>query len=190
MGAPLELIVQRGEGGRVRLLSPGVGRFTRPIEKDGLLSGGQSAGVLSCLGDERALVVPAGIAGRVVGAPPAPMRASVGYGTPLYELAPIGEAPAADAGLVEEHAGELVFRAPLSGRFWHRPAPDRAPFVSAGDALRAGQPIGLLEVMKTFNQVSYRAAGSLPATARVVRMRAADGAEVEEGEPLVEVEPA
>ena len=190
MSAPLELIVEPGEDGRVRLLSPAVGRFTCPIAKHGLVSGGQGAGMLLCLGVEHALVVPPGVAGRVTNAAPRLVRAPVGYRAVLYELAPIGEAPAADAGVAPAHEGELVFRAPLSGRFWHRAAPDRPPFVSAGDALGAGQPIGILEVMKTFSHVSYRATGPLPERARVVRVLAGDGAEVEEGEPLVEVEPA
>jgi biotin carboxyl carrier protein len=70
-----------------------------------------------------------------------------------------------------------------------------------GLLLAPGQAVGLIEVMKTFAQVQYRpdvtgVAGAtgkgrpLPERARIVRLIAADGAEVARGAPLFEVEPA
>jgi hypothetical protein len=43
--------------------------------------------------------------------------------------------------------------------------------------------------MKTFTQVVYRADGVLPERARAVRWLAADGSDVNEGDPLLEIAP-
>ena len=82
-------------------------------------------------------------------------------------------------------------RSPHAGRFWHRPIPDgAAAFCRAvGSELEAGHTVGLIEVMKTFTHLRYGATGELPERAKVVRFVAEDGAEVAEGEALIEIEP-
>jgi biotin carboxyl carrier protein len=52
-----------------------------------------------------------------------------------------------------------VIRSPLPGTFYRRPSPDADPFVSEGEEVRAGDAIGLIEVMKTFYEVRAEAAG-------------------------------
>ncbi len=42
--------------------------------------------------------------------------------------------------------------------------------------------------MKTFSTVPYRPAAGLPDRARVVRWVAADGADVQKGDPILELE--
>jgi biotin carboxyl carrier protein len=59
--------------------------------------------------------------------------------------------------------------------------------VEAGQTIAAGTPIGLIEVMKTFTHVTYQPRENLPPQARVVRMIAGDGADVREGEALLEI---
>jgi hypothetical protein len=44
--------------------------------------------------------------------------------------------------------------------------------------------------MKTFSTVPYRASKGLPARARVVRWLAADGGDVQKGDPILGLEPA
>jgi acetyl-CoA carboxylase biotin carboxyl carrier protein len=189
----LELLARRGAGDRVELLSPAVGLFTGAAPPGHVLTAGATAGALLVLGVTMPLVVPAGGDGRVASKRPDRVREPVGYGTVLYELVPISAEHAAasseSAPAVESTAG-LFVRSPLSGRFWHRAAPGEPPIVSAGSELAPGQPVGLIEVMKTFSHVRYEAAGGLPERARVVRLVAGDGEEVAEGTPLVEVEPA
>jgi acetyl-CoA carboxylase biotin carboxyl carrier protein len=77
----------------------------------------------------------------------------------------------------------LVFRAPTSGRFYTRSAPDKPPFVEVGTELAPGATICLLEVMKTFNRVTYHGA-----PARVKEVLVADGADVNSGDPLLALE--
>lgn len=189
--ARIELLVARDENG-THLLSPGVGHFTQGRPRGSLLAPGDVAGVIETLGVARELIVPASVTGRIVSDPPQRVHEPVGYRSPLYTLSPI-DAAAADAA-VEERAGPasgaLVFRAPYSGRFWHRPSPNDPAFVSEGDVFAAGATIGLIEVMKTFTHLHYDATGELPEKARAVRLLVGDGEEVSQGDPLIEVEGA
>jgi biotin carboxyl carrier protein len=197
------LIEDRGEG--LALLSPGVGLFAAAHGEGDLMTAGTHAGVLLVLGESIALVVPEGVEGRVTSAPPIRTRQPVGWGDRLYQLEPIAEggdvadsrrmrgtrsgAPRgadARASTVEGDAGRLLVRSSQSGRFYLRPTPGDPPFAAADSVLDAGQPIGLIEVMKTFAHVHYAGPG-LPPRARVVRVLVEDGAEVAAGDPLLEV---
>jgi acetyl-CoA carboxylase biotin carboxyl carrier protein len=50
---------------------------------------------------------------------------------------------------------------PLPGIFYRKPGPDKEPFVNEGDAVEAGQTIGLIEIMKQFSEVRTETAGIL-----------------------------
>lgn len=54
-------------------------------------------------------------------------------------------------------------QSPLPGTFYHKPAPEAAPFKAAGDAVAVGDTIGLVEVMKTFIEVKAEQAGQFEA---------------------------
>jgi len=189
-----EPLILCAKDGSIELRSPAAGLFTCAFERGAALTPGQTAGVLVRLGRATRLVVPAGAAGVVVSARPERVRAPVGFGELLYELAPLGAAgldlAAAAPGSTGAGAagGVLALRAPQSGRFYQRPAPGAAPFVAPGAALEPGTTVGLVEVMKTFAHVTYRPTGALPERARMVRYLTDDGAAVREGDPLLEVE--
>lgn len=186
----LELIARTVDGGTA-LCAPEVGWYTRAPLEGRVLVGGEEAGVLVTLGRARALVVPAGIGGVVRSAPPEAVHHAVGWGDELLRLAPLSDAaperPVQAAAIAA--GGALLLRSDTPGRFWHRAAPEAPVLVRPGDVLEEGRPVGLIEVMKTFAQVLYRARGGLPARARVVRVLAADGADVSLGEGLIELEP-
>ena len=55
-----------------------------------------------------------------------------------------------------------------------------------GGRLRSGQAVGLVEVMKTFNQILYGGPG-LPAEVTVVEIRCEDGDEIQAGQVLIVV---
>jgi biotin carboxyl carrier protein len=190
----LELRVVRAEpgDGSVRLASPAVGAFTCAVPCGRVLAPGEVAGVLVELGSAIELVVPEGVAGVVRNEAPEPVHAPVGFGTVLYELdVEARAASGATAAASQASAtGALGFPSPSAGRFWHRTAPGEPALVSPGDVLEPGRAIGVIEVMKTFTLVRYAAGGALPARARVARVLAADGSEVAERSPLLELEPA
>lgn len=193
----LELFVERSDD-RTRLRSPEVGLFAGALPAGSLLAPGQVAGTIETLGRERQLLVPDDVGGRIVSDPPALTRSPVGYGDVVYEVEPIaaGSAlatrvpPAASTARTSPDARALLLPSPQAGRFYHRPAPGDPPFVAVGAIVADGEVVGMIEVMKTFSHVPYRAGGSLPRRAKVLRAIAADGADVKRGDPLLEVEPA
>jgi biotin carboxyl carrier protein len=186
----IELLARAVEGGTA-LCAPDVGWYTRATELDRVLVAGEEAGVLVTLGRVRALIVPEGVSGVVRTNAPEAVHHPVGWGDELLRLAPLASAPAARAPSAAQTSkdAQLVLRSDTPGRFWHRASPGAPALVQAGDVLEEGRAVGLIEVMKTFAQVVYRARGGLPARARVTRVLAADGADVAHGEALLELEP-
>lgn len=69
---------------------------------------------------------------------------------------------------------------PLPGTFYRRPAPDQPAYKEEGDAIAAGDVIGLVEVMKSFHEVKADAPGT------VTRFLVANEDPVMAGQPLVE----
>lgn len=70
---------------------------------------------------------------------------------------------------------------PLPGTFYSKPAPDQSQFKSVGDAVSVGDVIGLIEVMKSFNEVVADQSGTI--TAFVVE----DEEPVMAGQALIEL---
>ena len=48
---------------------------------------------------------------------------------------------------------KVEVRAPMSGVFYRKPAPDQPPYVEVGDQVKKKQILGLLETMKVFQKV-------------------------------------
>jgi acetyl-CoA carboxylase biotin carboxyl carrier protein len=63
-----------------------------------------------------------------------------------------------DAG---KSAKRVEVRAPMSGVFYTRPAPDQPPYVELGDEVKKKQVLGLLETMKVFQSVKSPSAGRI-----------------------------
>jgi acetyl-CoA carboxylase biotin carboxyl carrier protein len=148
-------------------------------------------GELEILGRLVAVVAPDGARGVAVGvAGGGAARRAVEFGTPLVTVdprGPAGDAATAAAPGAAAAAGDAasgrVYRAPMSGRFYGRPGPDKPPYVAAGGTLEAGATICMLEVMKTFNRVTYSGE-----PARVCAVLVADGDDVSAGDPLLALE--
>jgi biotin carboxyl carrier protein len=71
---------------------------------------------------------------------------------------------------------------PLPGTFYRRPSPDEPPYKDKGDAVAEGDVIGLVEVMKSFNEVKADASGT------VVAYLVENEDPVMAGQPLVELD--
>ncbi|MGI9490391.1 MAG: acetyl-CoA carboxylase [Geminicoccaceae bacterium] len=52
---------------------------------------------------------------------------------------------------------------PLPGTFYRKPAPDQPVFKDVGDEVKEGDVIGLVEVMKVFNEVKAEVSGKVKA---------------------------
>ena len=79
-------------------------------------------------------------------------------------------------------------QAPSEGVFYRRPSPDSPPYVEEGARVESGAVLGLVEVMKSFNQITYGGPG-LPERARVERVLAEDSVEVQFGQRLFLIRP-
>ena len=71
---------------------------------------------------------------------------------------------------------------PLPGTFYRKPAPDKPTYKSDGDKVAAGEVIGLVEVMKSFNEVKADIAG------KIVKFLVENEDAVMAGQPLAEIE--
>lgn len=55
----------------------------------------------------------------------------------------------------------IEVRAPMSGQFYRKPAPDEPPYVEVGDTVKKKQVLALLETMKVFQKIKSPAAGKI-----------------------------
>ena len=185
-------VEQKGRG-RPRVLAPAVGWWSDSPQAGAWVGPGSCVGRLRCLNRRFELVMPDGVAGTVL--PPTNARIEpVGYGQLLFCLDPERTGPVSAAsskssrGSVETGLprGARAVTAPTDGVFYSRASPAAAPFVRVGDRLQTGQPVGLVEVMKTFHQIVYGGPG-FPDQAEVLELRCKDGEEVRAGQALVVV---
>jgi acetyl-CoA carboxylase biotin carboxyl carrier protein len=188
---PERIVDTRREGDAIVVLAPAVGIWScRPAPGSVLLPGSE-VGRLHVLNRRWVLRLPADVGGRVAPGG-AKNHAAVEFAQELLRVAAVAAAegaqqaepasPGATARGVPEGAHAVA--APTSGVFYRRPSPGAAPFVEPGQRIRPGQPVGLVEVMKTFNQVVYGGPG-LPDEVEVIRVCCADDEEVSAGQPLV-----
>jgi acetyl-CoA carboxylase biotin carboxyl carrier protein len=73
--------------------------------------------------------------------------------------------------------GDIV-RAPMVGTFYMSPAPDKPPFVTVGQTVKAGETLGIIEAMKMFNPIEAETSGT------VLMVLAESGQPVEFDQPL------
>lgn len=104
-------------------------------------------------------------------------------GPPPRAAGPAAPAAAQPFETAAETRGEII-RSPLVGTFYRAAAPDAPPFVERGTAVRKGQTICILEAMKLMNE--FQAEFDLV----IVEILAENGAMVEFGAPLFEVQRA
>lgn len=114
-------------------------------------------------------------AGPVMQYAPAPMHHAPVHHEPA-RVAPVGEAPSAPArsDMPDGH----VVRSPMVGTFYASPSPDAPPFVKVGQAVKAGDTLGIIEAMKMFNPIEADISGTVTA------VLASTGRPVEFDEPL------
>ena len=123
-------------------------------------------------------------------------RTPSGTPQPMYAPAPVyAEAPrpqqampmqspvdAATGGRPAEGGPALpeghVVRAPMVGTYYASPAPDKPAFVSIGQAVQAGETLGIIEAMKMFNPIEADVTGT------VLAIQCESGQPVEFDQPL------
>lgn len=118
--------------------------------------------------------------GGLVAAAPAPMVQHVA--APVAAMPMNSPVQAATGGSPKPADPELpaghVMRAPMVGTFYASPAPDKPAFVSIGQAVKAGDTLGIIEAMKMFNPIEAEVSGT------VLAIKCESGQPVEFDQPL------
>jgi acetyl-CoA carboxylase biotin carboxyl carrier protein len=74
-----------------------------------------------------------------------------------------------------------TINAPMVGTFYRAPSPGAKPFVSVGQAVRAGETVCIIEAMKLLNEIEAEFDGT------IVKVLVENGDPVEFGQPLFEI---
>ncbi|QEC52176.1 acetyl-CoA carboxylase biotin carboxyl carrier protein [Anseongella ginsenosidimutans] len=77
----------------------------------------------------------------------------------------------------------ITVKSPMIGTFYRSSSPDTPAFVNAGDEIKPGQVVCIIEAMKLFNEIESEISG------RIVKILAEDASPVEYDQPLFLVEP-
>ncbi len=77
---------------------------------------------------------------------------------------------------------EKTVKAQMPGTFYRRPDPESDPYVEEGDEVSAGDTVGLIEVMKNFNEIKVEEDG------KISKFLVEDEEAVDAGQDLVELE--
>ncbi len=125
------------------------------------------------------------------------VKARTGPGAVEYVAAPPAAAvpaaiaPPSDAALVSSTPAEIeseeskyvVVRSPMVGTFYRAPAPDAAPFVEVGDAVRENTVLCIVEAMKLMNEIKAETRGV------VAKILVENAQSVEYNQPLFWIKP-
>lgn len=109
--------------------------------------------------------------------------------TQAHEPAPTASSAAAEPALASVSSGGAIpagaqtITAPLLGRFYRASSPTEPPFVGVGSRICETDTVGVIEVMKLFNEIKSGLCGT------IIEIRTANEEMVEEGQVLFVVQP-
>jgi acetyl-CoA carboxylase biotin carboxyl carrier protein len=185
--------IEEGEGQSFLIRSPSVGvvdampalgLYLNPME--GFLA-------LRVLGRRHLVLLPRGVQGRVCERFVEGSSVPVEYNQPLLRLRAGLEAGEAERERIGASASTgatdlIAVPAPSDGIFYRRPGPESPNYVEVGQSIARGAVLGLVEVMKSFNQILYGGPG-LPERGQVAAVLCEDACEVKFGQPLFRIKP-
>ena len=130
-----------------------------------------------------------GTAGSGLALPPDPKTGEQPVATVAREPAGLpaqsqtdSESTSAEAAKVDD--GSVAVVAPTMGTFYSRPDPSSPPFAKVGTPVDADETVGLIEIMKVFNNVNAGISGI------VTEVCVADGEAVEFGQVIMRIRPS
>jgi len=189
----LEVKVKTQGDGAI-ILSPAVGIFYNAPPNGTFLSKQMSVGCLNVLNTHYDLQLPKGISGITVMMEGIDHIIPVGYGQILFSLRQgiNQDIQVPKNGDMKETSNTCndeghVITAFTTGIFYQRSSPDSSPYVQVGEEIKKGQILGLIEVMKTFNQIIFQGIDNAD-TGTVKKIYAEDSQEVNLGEKLFLIE--
>ena len=112
-------------------------------------------------GEERVRIARGGAVSVTPPGAAAPLLASVAAAVPAAASSAAAPAPAA-AEPPPGRQGHTV-KSPMVGTFYRAPSPEAKPFVAAGDSVKEGQTVCVIEAMKLMNEIECDASGVIKA---------------------------
>ncbi len=124
---------------------------------------------------------------RIVKGGPAMAAGPMNYAAPAAApaLAPMPAAPTGAEVVAPPAAAPAegkVIKSPMVGTFYRSASPGAKAFVEIGDAIKAGEPVCIIEAMKIMNEIESDTDG------KILRILCENGQAVEFGQPLFLVE--
>ena len=177
------------ENDSFKIFSPGIGMFRISVNNGEILYPGSIIGVLTVLGSKSRIRLPLGVSGKVEMPERSLTVFPIGYNDLIFSLKPLKESLENNSDhkdeISESEAGEdeIIIKAFISGVFYLRPSPDSEPFITPGSGIKKGAILGLIEVMKSFNQIVFSGDGK-NRPGKIEKIFVEDSAEVEMGDPL------
>lgn len=96
--------------------------------------------------------------------------------------APVAAAPAVAAPAAEPAISGHIVKSPMVGTFYRASSPNAKPFAEVGQAIKAGEPLCIIEAMKIMNEIEADATGT------ITKVFCENGQPVEFGQPLFIIE--
>lgn len=90
--------------------------------------------------------------------------------------------PISESNISSSNASGDFILSPMVGTFYQCPSPGAAPYIKAGDVVKKGQTIGIVEAMKIMNEIEAEY------DCKILSIEANDAQPVEFGSKLVKVE--
>jgi len=184
--------------GTVLVTSPVVGRANGVPPVGVFLNPFDVVLTMDILNERYRLRLPRDVHGRVVETYVPRALTPVAFNTPLVRLDPRALEPGTNpergvAGTTKEAEqaaaeGLIEVTSTTEGIFYRSSSPDVPPYVEEGAQISSGSVLGLVEVMKCFNQITYGGPG-FPDKVEVAKILVQDAKEVQFGQPLFWVRP-
>ncbi len=177
------------ENGSYVLLSPGIGIFEIGVGEGDILCPGSYIGTLKLLGNPSKVYLPDNVSGIVEPGENNSAIFPVGYKSPVLLLKPevngLKKAKKVAETQKSRKTGdqELIVSAFTTGIFYSKPSPESPPFISIGSIVHKGSVLGLIEVMKSFNQIVFTGNEKYE-SGKVIKIIKEDSSEVRSGDPL------
>ncbi len=180
-----------GDSGGYLVRSPSVGTVDSVPSVGLYLNAMEPFLTMRVLGQRHPLLLPRGVQGRVAEQLVAGRHVPVEHNQPLLRLRAgleVTEEERKQAAAARVEADLIPVPSPSEGIFYRRPSPESPPYVEVGRQVSKGTVLGLVEVMKSFNQIVYGSPG-LPERGTVASVLVEDAAEVRFGQPLFMIRP-
>ena len=176
--------------------SPVVGRIDGELRTGLFLNPFERIASMIVLNRRFVVRLPRDVAGGIVEVFVPDAVTPVAYGDPIIRIDPragAGGDASPGSGSRERRSDSIgtegiTIKAPSEGFFYRRPTPDSPAYIEVGSKVEEGTVLGLVEVMKCFNPITYGGVG-LPSRGEVLRILVEDGSEVQFGQPLFDIRP-